>query len=953
MGYHWGNLKKLPLQLLTIILLIVSLTVAAGSIAQPACAAMSSVTWTTQPDFENNASTTNTPTTRVNIDTTTVSGDVKIGIPKDLLSTATIINNTSNNKVYTIGAERNSVAVINATTKELLPSIPLPAQPSGAVYNSVNNKLYVGYYNDNKVSVIDCVTDTVIATVTVGNGANAALYNPTNNKVYIANMTDQTVSVLDGISDTVIATVQVIAGPYTASYNLATNKVYLTNKFNNVVSVIDGASNQVEKSLEIEPVVSMLSGLRVTGVAPFDKAHLSWNYDELTTGQKIQFQVRTAQDLTSLESAQYLGPDGSADTWYDLTTSGATTVDGPVVNGIQTKTTSIDLNIQYAHVAELRLKLSSSDMTTPVLHAVTLAYESYTDLEITDVSGPATGVIGNSVTISTTAFNKGTDSATAFKIGIYLDDLKGTSCYLGERTVTSLAPKTPDTGSITVIIPTACKTGDYYLKAIADYTNLVVEGDETNNTKLGNNITISSVQPDLVVKNVSGTVSGGKLTYSVTIQNRGINAAGNYAFPTAIYISSDAAITTSDYLIDANYAHIPGNSEVILTGTRSVPPNLPPGNYYIGAYADYTNQVPEFDETNNSLAGNQPYINNDLIVTAVSGTVANGKVTYSVTVKNVGNGVAGNYAFPTAIYISSDAAITTSDYLIDANYAHIPGNSEVILTGTRSVPPNLPPGNYYIGAYADYTNQVPESDETNNSLAGNQPYINNDLIVTAVSGTVANGKVTYSVTVKNVGNGVAGNYAFPTAIYISSDAAITTSDYLIDANWTNIPGNSEVVLTGTRSVPPNLPPGNYYIGAYADYTNQVPESDETNNSLAGNQPYINNDLIVTAVSGTVANGKVTYSVTVKNVGNGVAGNYAFPTAIYISSDAAITTSDYLIDANWANIPGNSEVVLTGTRSVPPNLPPGNYYIGAYADYTNQVPESDETNNSLAGNPVIM
>ena len=39
--------------------------------------------------------------------------------------------------------------------------------------------------------------------------------------------------------------------------------------------------------------------------------------------------------------------------------------------------------------------------------------------------------------------------------------------------------------------------------------------------------------------------------------------------------------------------------------TVTIPSNTAAGTYYLGAYADYQNQVPEYNENNNGLAGNQ------------------------------------------------------------------------------------------------------------------------------------------------------------------------------------------------------------------------------------------------------------------------------------------------------------------------------------------------------------
>lgn len=42
-----------------------------------------------------------------------------------------------------------------------------------------------------------------------------------------------------------------------------------------------------------------------------------------------------------------------------------------------------------------------------------------------------------------------------------------------------------------------------------------------------------------------------------------------------------------------------------------------------------------------------------------------------------------------------------------------------------------------------------------------------------------------------------------------------------------------------------------------------------------------------------------------------------------------------------------------TVSIPTGIAPGTYYLGAIADYPGGVPESDETNNGLAGNTITV
>ncbi|ACM22066.1 CARDB domain repeat protein [Geotalea daltonii FRC-32] len=928
------------------------------------------VKWDNKEDWEK--------ATRLNIDTTTSPGDVMIGVTKDFVTSATITCVTLNNKIYTTGVDRTSIAVIDARSNTLMPNISLPGRAAGVVYNSQSNKLYVGQYNDNKVLVIDVTTDTITHTLTVGNGAYAAVYNPKSNKAYIANTADQTVTILDGVSDSALITVPVAAGATTASFNAVDNKVYLTSKSNQYMTVIDGVTDQVIKDVEIDPPLNLLGGqapgnigLRVDapvmGINNANAIHLSWNYATPGANQKIQFQIRTAPDVLSLDGATYKGPDGSADTWYDVSTSGSETTtetDGSV-------TTSVPLNVSFTPAAEIQVKLSSDGLSTPVLHSVMLGYESYADLAITRVTGPATGTIESTIDISYEVKNQGAGAADSSKVGFYLTR-DGVDYPLGERTVPSLGPGMSDSTSTTVTIP-SIQTGEYYIKACADYTNLVPETDENNNCTTGNVIRISSIEPDLVVTGVTATASGGKLSYSVTIKNQGIKTAG--ANSIGIYLSTDQLITKEDTLNSAYYypSGIPGGSSVTLTSWSYIPINMT-GTYYVGAIVDNDNIVPESAENNNSRAGNQVTITNDLVVVAgsVSGSVANGMLTCSLKVQNLGNGNASvNYA---GIYLSQDEVITNgADTWVAMAYYNgaIRGGDIVTITGSNYLPPNMT-GTYYVGAIADYDNRIPEWNppvdaESNNSRVGNQVTITNDLVVVAdsVSGSVANGMLTCSLKVQNLGNGNASvNYA---GIYLSQDEVITNgADTWVAMAYYNgaIRGGDIVTITGSNYLPPNMT-GTYYVGAIADYDNRIPEWNppvdaESNNSRVGNQVTITNDLVVVAdsVSGSVANGMLTCSLKVQNLGNGNASvNYA---GIYLSQDEVITNgADTWVAMAYYNgaIRGGDIVTITGSNYLPPNMT-GTYYVGAIADYDNRIPEWNppvdaESNNSRVGNAIIL
>ncbi len=118
------------------------------------------------------------------------------------------------------------------------------------------------------------------------------------------------------------------------------------------------------------------------------------------------------------------------------------------------------------------------------------------------------------------------------------------------------------------------------------------------------------------------------------------------------------------------------------------------------------------------------------------------------------------------------------------------------------------------------------------------------------------------------------------------------------------------------------------------------------------------DLVVTSISASpsiIAPGDlVTITATVQNQGDGDAGY--FRTGFFLSTGPVITTSDFRIGSPKGNETdslkaGEADSFVYRTNLISVNA--GVYYIGAVADYRNQVAESNESNNSLAGSRILI
>ncbi|MBI5073928.1 MAG: hypothetical protein HZB62_01970, partial [Nitrospirae bacterium] len=153
---------------------------------------------------------------------------------------------------------------------------------------------------------------------------------------------------------------------------------------------------------------------------------------------------------------------------------------------------------------------------------------------------------------------------------------------------------------------------------------------------------------------------------------------------------------------------------------------------------------------------------------------------------------------------------------------------------------------------------------------------------TSVSGPVSGGSgqtITINSVVKNQGIGM--SQGFSGGYYLSTDANITTSDiYVGGYSRSGLLAGEEWTDTRSVQLPTNLASGVYYIGAIADSAGVVQESNETNNSLAGNQITIAMPATAGPNSPTVAANNATLgTVAWTNPANVYTSNNVYATAV--------------------------------------------------------------------------
>jgi subtilase family serine protease len=190
------------------------------------------------------------------------------------------------------------------------------------------------------------------------------------------------------------------------------------------------------------------------------------------------------------------------------------------------------------------------------------------DLTVSAVSGELGVTAGQTMVISNTVHATG--DVGAFDIALYLSTdttIDGSDISLGTRSVTSMTAGSFNTDDTVVTIPGGTAQGTYYVGAIVDSGDSVIEHDETNNTLSSSTTTNNSDgsisggivtvgdssggdDVDLVVTNVNGpgtAVRGDPITVGTTVENALSTTSGG--FDVGLYLSPDPDITMGDIFL--------------------------------------------------------------------------------------------------------------------------------------------------------------------------------------------------------------------------------------------------------------------------------------------------------------------------------------------------------------------------------------------------------------------
>ena len=325
---------------------------------------------------------------------------------------------------------------------------------------------------------------------------------------------------------------------------------------------------------------------------------------------------------------------------------------------------------------------------------------------------------------------------------------------------------------------------------------------------------------------------------------------------------------------------------------------------------------------------------------------------------NDGSG-ASSGTFTGKVYLSRDTSITTSDTEVcSTSISSISDGSNRQTYCTVNIPSSAS-GTYYWGVILDPSDNVDETDESNNKRAFGSISVSaiNFDPTTSGSSFPSSGTTSQTVSVTSSiqnqeGTASGVNYR----VYLSSDSYISTSDTVFCTDSINsVPGNSYATDTCSGTLPSSA--GTYYWGVIADYADQIQETDESDNSqnmgsISVSVPQTRNLKPVSSgssfPSSSYSGESETVTVSILNDGNTDSGSFAYK--VYLSTDTYISQSDTLFcSKSHPSIPGGSSRTDTCSGSTPTST--GTYYWGVIVDTSSSISETSENDNTQYFNSI--
>ena len=193
--------------------------------------------------------------------------------PEEKISPTGLELHDSENRLYVVTKEDNSLYVFDIKAKKLLQKVNLGAEAYSCILSTDKTKLYISLWGADKLLVFDTSTNELISEIRTESHPNEIIQNGNGKYLFVANANDNSVSVIDTQSGKVIEVISTalystkLTGSTTNGLALSEDDkiLYVANADNNCLAVFDVSNPGKSRSKGFIPTGWYPTNVRVAG----------------------------------------------------------------------------------------------------------------------------------------------------------------------------------------------------------------------------------------------------------------------------------------------------------------------------------------------------------------------------------------------------------------------------------------------------------------------------------------------------------------------------------------------------------------------------------------------------------------------------------------------------------------------------------------------------------------
>ena len=248
-----------------------------------------------------------------------------------------------------------------------------------------------------------------------------------------------------------------------------------------------------------------------------------------------------------------------------------------------------------------------AEVTDLQLTRVTVSEDAGPDLATTTVTVPEFAFFDTPTSITVDVVNRHINPLGPFTLrlqGALSDDFSNPT-VLGTATGLNAPGFAATTFAVTAQAPASLGEAPVFVRALIDADNDITEADETNNEGVADTpIRLTAAAADLAVVQVDASAisvdAGDSVNITARVQN--ISMIAPPEFTLRFVLSNNSVISRQDIGLEDVSVSLAANGTIDVPVTAQIPATTDSGRYYLGAFADPVDAVPELSEANNGLA---------------------------------------------------------------------------------------------------------------------------------------------------------------------------------------------------------------------------------------------------------------------------------------------------------------------------------------------------------------